>query len=332
LPAQKTAYEEAFMKRRNFIVGCCLAAATSLAAAAVAPDYPTRPIRLVASGLGGTGDFTSRMIGPHLSSRWGQPVIVDNRPGGVTPGQILVGSQPDGHTLMMVGAVIWLSPFMRESVPFNPARDFVPVTLAVSSPNVLVVHPSLPVKSVQELLAFAKQKPGFLNVASSGIGNSNHLAGEIFRAMAGIDIVSIAYKGAALALNDVVGGRVQMMFATANSSRSHIAAGRLRALGVTSAQPSKLLPGLPTIASVGLPGYESAATLGILTRAGTPQAVIEKLYGEIAQFLKSSETTERLFKAGIDAVASTPREFGEMIDADVRIKGKIIKSAGIRMD
>ncbi len=320
------------MNIRILVIGGCLAAVASGAHAAAAPDFPVRPIRLLASGVGGGGDFTSRLIAPHLAGRLGHPVVVDNRPGGVIPGQILAGAQPDGHTLMMVGAVIWLSPFMRSSVPFDPVRDFAPVTLAVNSPNVLVVHPTLPAKSVQELIALARQKPGALNVASSGIGNSNHLAGAMFKALARVDIVEIAYRGASLALNDLIGGRVQMMFATANSSGPHISAGRLRALAVTSAQPTRLLPGLPTIAASGVPGFESAATLGILTRAGTPPAVIDLLHSEITQFLKMPATGDRLFNAGIDVVASTPQQFAEMIRNEMEVKGKIIKSAGIRMD
>ena len=315
-----------------FIVAGYFAAIAGAVHAAAATDFPVRPIRLIASGVGGTGDFASRLIGPHLAGRLGQPVVVDNRPGGVIPGQILAGAQPDGYTLMMVGAVIWLSPFMRTAVPFDPVRDFAPVTLAVSSPNVLVVHPSLPVKSVQELIALAKQKPGTLNVASSGIGNSNHLAGAIFKALARVDIVEVPYRGAPLALNDVIGGRVQMMFATANAAGPHIGSGRLRALAVTSAQPTRLLPGLPTIAASGVPGFESAATLGLLTRAGTPPPVIELLHREITRFLKLPETGERLFNAGTDVVASTPSEFAAMIRNEMEVKGRIIKSAGIRMD
>ncbi len=318
--------------RMPAVLAGCLAVVAAAAGAAAAPDFPVRPIRLLVSGLGGTGDFAARLIGPHLNNRLGQPVIVDNRPGGVIPGQILAGAQPDGHTLMMVGAVIWLSPFMRDAVPFDPARDFAPVTLAVSSPNVLVVHPSLPVKSVQDLVALAKQKPGTLNMASSGIGNSNHLAGAIFKALAGVDIAEIPYKGAPLALNDVVAGRVQIMFATANASGPHVSSARLRALAVTSAQPSRLLPGLPTIAASGLQGYESAATIGILTRAGTPRATIALLHREIAQYLKETDTGDRLFRSGIEVVASTPQEFAAMIKADIDLKGGIIKRAGIRMD
>jgi tripartite-type tricarboxylate transporter receptor subunit TctC len=282
--------------------------------------------------VGGTGDFTGRLIGPHLTARLGQAVVIDNRPGGVIPGQIVKEAQPDGHTLMLTGAVTWLSPFMRASVPFDPVRDFAPVMLAIQSPNVLVIHPSLPARSVQELVMLAKQKPEALNMASSGIGNSNHLAGAIFSAMAGVDITVIPYKGAQLALNDVIGGRVQLMFATANASKGHMAAGKLRALGVTSAQPTKLMPELPTIASAGLPGYESAATIGLFTRAGTPPAVVGVLHREIAQFLKQPEISERLFKAGVDVVASTPQEFAAMIRTEMKVKGAIIQKAGIRMD
>jgi tripartite-type tricarboxylate transporter receptor subunit TctC len=318
--------------RSPWTLAALIAAAPSLVLSAELPDYPKRPIRLVASGVGGTGDFTSRLIGPHLSARLGQPVIVDNRPGGVVPGQILLEAPPDGHTLMMAGEVIWLSPFMRKNVPFDPVRDFAPLMLTVMSPNVLVVHPSLPVHSVQELVKLAKQRPGELNTASSGIGNSNHLAGAIFNALAGVEIVNIAYKGAQLAMNDLLGGRVQMMFATVNASGPHVASGRLRALGVTTTQPTRLMPGVPTIASTGLPGYESAAKIALFARAGTPPAVLALLHREVADFLKRPETTERMFKSGVEVVANTPQEFGAMMRNEMTVKGKIIRDAGIRME
>jgi tripartite-type tricarboxylate transporter receptor subunit TctC len=233
---------------------------------------------------------------------------------------------------MMVGFVIWLSPFMRDHVPFDPVRDFTPVSLAISSPNVLVVHPSLRVKSVAELIALAKQKPGALNYGVSGIGNSNHLAGEMFKAMSGVNIAAVYYRGAALALTDVVGGRVEMIFATANASGPHVSAGRLIALGVTSALPSPVAPGLPTVASAGLPGYESAATIGILARSGTPSAVVNLLHREVARYLHSADAKGRLLKAGIEAVGNTPAEFAAIIRDDMRIKGRIISEAGIRME
>jgi tripartite-type tricarboxylate transporter receptor subunit TctC len=322
-----------FLNNFIFLLGVAFAAG---AQAAPAPDvlakFPNKPIRLLVSGVGGTGDFAGRLIAAELTQRLGQQIVIDNRPGGVTPGEILVKAQPDGYTLMMVGFVIWLSPFMRESVPFDPLRDFTPVSLAISSPNVLVVHPSLRVKSVQELIALAKQKPGALNYGVSGIGNSNHLAGEMFKAMSGVNIAAVYYRGAALALTDVVGGRVEMIFATANASGPHVSAGRLVALGVTSAQPSPVAPGLPTVASAGLPGYESAATIGILARAGTPPAVVSLLHREVARYLHSADAKARLLKAGIEAVGNTPAEFAAIIRDDMRIKGKITREAGIRME
>jgi len=316
---------------RCFVVFVLVSWFSDVASAASAP-YPTKPIRLIVSGVGGAGDFSGRLIAADLTQRLGQQVVVDNRPGGVTPGEILLKAQPDGYTLMMVGFVVWLAPFMRENVAFDPLRDFTPVTLAINSPNVLVTHPSLRVKTVQELIALARQKPGVLNYALSGIGNSNHIAGEMFNAMAGVNITAVAYRGAALALNDVLGGRVEMIFATANSSGPHVAAGRLVALGVTSAQPSPVAPGLPTVASQGLPGYESAATIGVLARAGTPPALVNVLYREIARYLHSPEARERLLKAGIEAVGNTLREFAAIIREDMRIKGRIIREAGIRME
>lgn len=314
-----------------------LIAASSAVCAQSAPakytaKYPTKPIRLLVSGVGGAGDFAGRLIAADLTRSLGQQVVVDNRPGGVTPGEILVKAQPDGYTLMMAGFVIWLSPYMRDHVAFDPVRDFTPVSMAISSPNVLVVHPSLRVKSVPELIALAKQKPGVLNYATSGVGNSNHIAGELFRSMAGVDIVRVNYRGAALALTDVVSGRVEMIFATANASGPHVSAGRLIALGVTSAQPSPVAPGLPTVAAAGLAGYESAATIGILARTGTPPAVVNMLHREIARYLHTPDAKERLLKAGIEAVGNTPAEFAAIIRDDMAIKGKIIRDAGIRME
>jgi tripartite-type tricarboxylate transporter receptor subunit TctC len=309
-----------------------MAAFAGIANAASPAAYPEKPIRLLVSGVGGAGDFAGRLIAAELTQRLGQQIVIDNRPGGVTPGEILVKAQPDGYTLMMVGFVIWLSPFMRDHVPFDPLRDFTPVSLAISSPNVLVVHPSLRVKSVQELITLAKQKPGALNYGVSGIGNSNHLAGEMFKAMSGVNIAAVYYRGAALALTDVVGGRVEMIFATANASGPHVSAGRLVALGVTSAQPSPVAPGLPTVASAGLPGYESAATIGILARAGALPDVVNLLHREIARYLHSADAKARLLKAGIEAVGNTPAEFAAIIREDMKVKGKIIREAGIRME
>ena len=299
---------------------------------AVAQQYPTKPVRLLASGVGGAGDFTARVVALGLTARLKQQVIVDNRPGGLVPGEIVAKAPPDGHTLMLVGIVIWLSPFMRDSMPFDPVRDFAPVTLAATVPNVLVVHPALPVRSVQELIALAREKPGVLNYATSGTGNSNHIAGELFKAMAGVNLVQVNYKGAALALNDVVSGRVEVMFATATSAAPHVSAGRLRALAVTTAQPSSVVPGLPTVAASGLPGYASESTLGLFAPAATPRPIIARLNAETVAVLNTVETRDRLLKSGIDVLTSTPAEFAATIKADMARSGKIIRAAGIRTD
>jgi tripartite-type tricarboxylate transporter receptor subunit TctC len=327
-------FEERFMTRsaRMAVIALSFVALVAAAGTAGAQTYPVRPIRLLASGVGGGGDFTARLIAPALTTRLGQQVVVDNRPGGLIPGEILSQAPPDGHTLMLVGIVIWLSPFMRDTMPFDPVRDFTPVALAVTTPNVLVVHPAVGVKSVQQLITLARQRPGQLNYATSGVGNSNHIAGELFKSMAGVNLVRVNYRGAAFALNDVVGGRVELMFATANAANPHVSSGRLIGLGVTSARPSPLAPGLPAVAESGLPGYESAATLGVLARAGTPSAIVNRLNREIVEFLSAPETKERFLKAGIEVVGSTPAEFAAVIKDDMARKGKIIRAAGIRME
>jgi len=309
----------------------CLAAAFAVASAS-AQNFPARPIRLIASGIGGGGDFTARVIANGLTQRLGQQVIVENRPGGLAPGEIVAKAAPDGHTLMFVGIVIWLSPFMLDKVPFDPVRDFAPITLGVTMPNVLVVHPGVGVKSVAEFIALAKQKPGALNYATSGAGNSNFLAGELFKAMAGVNIVQVNYRGAALALNDLLGGRVQSMFATAAAAAPHVASGKLIALAVCSAKPSALMPGVPTVAASGVPGYESSATLGAFAPGATPPAIINLLNKEMVQVLNSPEGKDRLFKVGIEVVASSPAQFAAAIKSDMARTGKVIRQAGIRME
>jgi tripartite-type tricarboxylate transporter receptor subunit TctC len=314
-----------------------LRAAILLAAAlgsgtAHAQGYPTKPVRLIASGVGGAGDFAARILAQGLTARLSQQVIVDNRPGGLVPGEIVAKAPPDGHTLMFAGIVIWLSPFMRSTMPFDPVRDFAPITLAATVPNVLVVHPGLGVKSVPALIALAREKPGALNYATSGMGNSNHIAGELFKAMAGVNLVQVNYRGAALALNDLLSGRVQLMFATVTAAAPHVAAGRLTALAVTSARRTALMPGLPTVAESGLPGYESGSTLGAFAPAATPATIIIRLNSEMVAVLHDPEARERLFKSGIEAVGTSPQQFADDIKADMARTGKIIRQAGIRTD
>jgi tripartite-type tricarboxylate transporter receptor subunit TctC len=264
-----------------------------------------------------------------MTGSLGQQVIVDNRPTGVMSGQIVSKAQPDGYTLVLSGSILWIMPFLQ-SVPFDPVKDFSPITLTVSTPNIVVVHPALPVKSVKELIALARSKPGRLNYGTSGTGTANHLAAELFKLMAGVDIVSIKYKSPGAALTDVIAGEVQMMFATAASVAPHIKSARLRSLAVTSNRPSALAPDLPTVAASGLPGYEVETINGILAPAKTPAALITRLNQEIVRALHSADVKEKLFSAGVEAVGSSPEQLAAAIKSEMDRMGRLIKDAGIR--
>lgn len=314
--------------------------ATGMAAVtqAAGTSYPNRPIRaVVATAPGGALDAVMRILSPKLTDSMGQTWVVDNRSGasGNVGAEIVARANADGYTVLTsTSTLLTVNPALYR-MSFNIEKDLQPVTLLASGEQVVVVHPGVQAKTLAELIALAKQKPGALNYATSGVGNSNHIAGELFRAMAGVDIVRVNYRGAAVALTDVVSGRVELMFATANASQPHIQAGRLTALGVTSSQPSPVAPGLPTVAAAGgaaLAGYESAATIGVLARAGTPPAVVNLLHREIVRYMRTPDAKERLLKAGIEAVGNTPAEFAAIIRADMTIKGKVIREAGIRMD
>lgn len=293
-------------------------------------NYPNKPIRLVVSGVAGSSNFAARLIAQGLSGALGQQVVVDGREGGVIAAEIAARAQPDGYTLHLNGSALWLLPFMRSKVPYDPVRDFAPVTLAVSTPNVLVVHPSVPAKSVTELIALAQARPRELNCATGNSGTSNHLAAELFKAMAGVNIMRIPYKGAAPALNDLISGQVQLMFGAAIAVAQHIQSGRLRALAVTSAQPSALAPGLPTIAASGVPGYASVAIFGVLAPARTPPALIGLLNREIVKVLHQADVKERFFNAGSEVVASMPEAFAAAIKSEMASLGKLITDTGIR--
>ena len=316
----------------SLISGLFSAAVASNVSATPESDYPTKPVRLVASGVGGAGDLTARVIASGLTKSLGQQVIVDNRPGGLIPGEIVSKARPDGYTLMLAGIVIWLSPFMRDDMSFDPVKDFAPVTLAVTSPNVLVVYPALRVASVRDLIALAKQKPGALNYATSGSGNSNHIAGELFKSMTGVDLVRVNYKGAAMAVNDVIAGRVEVMFATSAAATANVSNGRLRALAVTSAEPSPLWPGLPTVASAGVWGYESSSKLGIFAPAATPAWIVNLLNTNIIKSLRSADNKEILFKGGVEVIGAPPKQLEATIQHDIANVGPVIRKAGIRID
>jgi tripartite-type tricarboxylate transporter receptor subunit TctC len=294
-------------------------------------EYPSKPIRMVTAPPGGSGDVVARLLTQGLSANLGQQVIIDNRGGGIIPVETVAKAAPDGYTILVFGNSLWLAPFLRE-VPWDPIRDFAPVTLAVNTPNMLVVHPSLPVKDVRSLIAFAKTRPGQLNYGSASTGSQNHLAAELFKHMAGVDIVRIPYKGAAIALSDLIGGQVQLMFPTATAASSYLKSGRLRALAVTSAQPSALAPGLPTVAASGLPGYEAVSIYAVFAPAKTPAAIVNRLNRETVRVLNTPEVKDKFFSVGVEVVASTPEAFAAAIKAEMSTMGKLIKDAGIRGD
>jgi tripartite-type tricarboxylate transporter receptor subunit TctC len=308
-----------------------LAAMIALGAgAAFAQGYPSRPVRIVTAEIGGGNDFAARIIAQGIMPALGKAVIVENRGGSVIVSAQIVGkAQPDGHTLLLYGNNLWILPFMRDQVPYDPIADFAPITTATSSPCVLVVHPSLPVKSTAELIALAKARPGQLNYAGAS-GGIIHIAAEVFKAMAGLDMVYVPYKGGSPALTALVAGQVQLMFPTAGTVAPHLKSGRFRALAITAAQRSSLFPELPTIAATGLPGYETVARFAVLAPARTPQAIVSRLNQEIVRVLAMPDVKEKFNSAGIEPVGSTPAELAATMKSDMASLGKTIKAAGIR--
>ena len=291
--------------------------------------YPTKPIRIVTAPAGAGNDFVARLIAQGLSGSLGQQLVVDNRPAGII-GELVAKAPADGYTLLAVGSVLWLTPFLQDSVGYDPVKDFSPISLTARSVNILVVHPSVTANSVGELIALAKSKPGQLNYATGATGASNHLAAELFKAMAGVNIVRIPYKGSGPAVNDLVSGQVHMMFPTTAAGLPHVRSGRLRALAVTSLQPSALAPGLPTVAESGLSGYESVVMYAMFAPAKTPATIIKRLHAELVQFRKSAGATERFFGAGVEVVASSPAELATAMASEMTRMGKLIKDARLR--
>ena len=311
-------------------------AGLALAGPVKAQDYPSKPIRLVVPfAAGGATDVLARLVGERLTASLGQQVVVDNRPGagGNIGSDLVARAEPDGYTILM-GAVGThaINPSLYPKMPYDPVKDFAPVTLVASVPNVLVVNPEVPANSVQELIDLAKAKPGELNFASSGNGTSIHLSGELFKAMTGTDIVHVPYKGSGPAVTDLLGGQVQMMFDNMPSSLPHVKAGKLRALGVTSAKRSPALPEVPTIAEAGVPGYDATSWFGILAPAGTPEPVVTRLQGAIVQALGEPEMRQRMADLGAEPVGDTPAEFGQFIAAEIAKWAKVVNDAGVKLE
>ena len=299
------------------------------AGAASGQPYPSKPIRIVTAPAGAGNDLVARVIAQGLSDSLGPQLVVDNRPAGIVS-ELVAKAPADGYTLLSVGSVMWLTPFLQDHVPYDPVKDFSPISVTSRSLNILVVHPSVAANSVRELIAVARSKPGQLNYASGATGASNHLAAELFKAMAGLDLVRIPYKGSGPAVNDLLSGEVRMMFPTTAAGLPHVRSGRLRALGVTSLQPSALAPGLPAVAESGLPGYESVVMYAMFAPAKTPATIINRLHTELVQFLRSAAATERLFNAGVEVVASSPRELAIAMESEMTRMSKLIKDARLR--
>ena len=297
-----------------------------------AQGYPHKPIRIITTEVGGGSDIAARLIAQGMTGPLGQPVIVENRGGGATiSGEIVAKASPDGYTLFVAAGTLWIGPLLRKT-PYDPVKDFAPITLVVSTPNLLIGHPSL-ANSVKELIALAKAKPGQLNYGSGATGASSHLAAELFKSMAGVNIVRIPYKGSGLAVNAVIANEVQMMFPNASIAIPHVKSGRLKALGVTSAEPSAVLPGVPTISASGLPGYESVLHTGLFAPAKTPAAIITRLNRDIVRYLGTPEAKELFLRTGgSEVVANKPEQFAAKIKSEMVRLGKLIKDVGIRAE
>jgi len=309
--------------------------ATAPAAAQVA-SYPTKPVRLVVPfPAGGTTDLLARAVAQKLSETWGQQIIVDNRPGagGNIGSELVAKAPPDGYTLLMgtVGTHA-INPSLYAKMPYNHIKDFTPVILVAGVPNVLVVNPSLPVNSVQELIAYGKANPNKLNFASSGNGTSIHLSGELFRTMTGVQMTHVPYKGSSPALTDLIGGQVQLMFDNLPSSLQFIKAGKLRALAVTSLARSQALPDVPTLAESGLPGFEASSWFGVLAPAGTPADIVAKLNGAVAAWLASPAAKEQLAAQGAIPAGGSPDAFVKHIADESAKWAKVVKASGAHVD
>ena len=295
---------------------------------ASAQNYPDKPIRVLTTTPGGPNDFASRLIADGAAGGLGQRMVVENR--AIVGVEIAAKAPPDGYTLLHYTNVLWLMPLFRDGIPWDPVRDFAPITLTMTQPNIVVVHPSVPVTSITELIALAKARPGELNYASSSTGATNHVAAELFKAMAGVSILRINYKGGGPAVNDLIAGHVHVMFGSAGVVTPHAKVGRLRALAVTSAEPTALAPGLPTVAAAGLAGYESSQLSGMLAPAKTPAAIIQRLNQEITRVLQRADAKERLFNIGIEATPGSPEEFAATIRSEMARMDKVIKDSRLR--
>ncbi|HSN22203.1 MAG TPA: tripartite tricarboxylate transporter substrate binding protein [Usitatibacter sp.] len=308
----------------------------AFASAAFADNYPARPIHfIVPYPAGGPLDTVARLLGQKVSESVHQPVVVENKPGaGDNIGADAVAkSAPDGYTILM-GAVAThaINPTLYKNIPYDPVKDFAPVTEVAWTPNVLVVNPALPVSNVKEFVAYAKAHPGQLNFGSGSTGSAGHLAGELFKTMAGVQMVHVPYKGAGPAMQDLIGGQIQLMFDNLASSLGQIRAGKVRALAVTTEKRSSLAPELPTIAESGLPGFDISTWFGVFAPGGTPQPVVERLHDAFVDALQAPDVQATMKKMGAEPVGNTPAQFAAYIRSEAQKYAKVIKASGARVD
>lgn len=314
------------------LIALAFGACATLAVAAQS-TYPNKPVRMIVPyPAGGGNDIIGRAVAEKLTEKLGQQIVVDNRGGAATAigAEIAARTAPDGYTILLATVTtLAVNPNLKAKLPYDPVRDFDPISMLASQPYLLVVHPSLKVQSVKDLIALAKAKPGALNFASPGIGSNGHLAGELMNSLANINMVHVGYKGTGPALNDLLGGHVSLMFATMPSVEAHVKAGRLRGLAVSTAKRSPAMPEMPTIAEAGVPGYTMRSWNGLMVPRGTPPAVINRLSKEVNVVLTSPELEKRLTGLGFDPDPGTPQEFAAFIQRELALYGKIIKAAGL---
>ena len=324
------------LTRRLALAALAAVTVAALPDPSLAQAWPSKPVTVIVPfPAGGTTDIVARLTAQKLSEAWGQPVIVDNRAGaGGNIGSAMVAkAAPDGYTLLMgtVGTHA-INASLYDKMPYDVVKDFAPITNVAAVPNMLVVTPSLPVNSVPELIAYAKQNPGKLNMASSGNGTSIHLSGELFKVMTGIQMEHVPYKGSAPALTDLMGGQVQVMFDNMPSAIAHVKAGKLKAIAVTTAKRSPAMPDLPTIDEAGVKGFEAASWFGLLAPAGTPKEIVAKVQADVVKAMKTTDLTEKMGQQGAAAVGNTPDEFAAYIKAELAKWEKVVKASGAKAD
>jgi tripartite-type tricarboxylate transporter receptor subunit TctC len=283
---------------------------------------------------GGGTDYTARLIGQKLSEMWGQPVVIENRPGASTTiaSEMVARAAPDGYTLIMGSTNHTINPSLYMKLPYDTIRDFAPITVAVTASYVLSVHPSLPARSVKELVALARAHKGEINYSSSGSSGPQHIAGELFKLMANVDMTHVPYKGGGPAVVALLGGHVQVMFATPVSALPHVKTGKLRALGVTSLKRSEAIPQVPTISEAALPGYEAVTWWGLRGPARLPREIVNKIHGDVVKVLHTSDTQDKLAREGVNPAGTSPEQFAAMIQQDIGKMAKIVKAANMKID